>query len=123
MRLYQFSYGTQQSAVIDDGGREIRLAAGDRFSLSGTLFDVVEVVADAESIIIRNSESGTAMGYGTGEKIGGGVLRDFTSRPVSAFLGVYDPGFLPALIALSLVIIGLALTFGKKIVLQLKEEK
>ncbi|MCB2173597.1 cytochrome c biogenesis protein ResB [archaeon] len=123
MRLYQFSYGNEQTAIIGGGGREIRLTAGDRFSVSDTLFDVMQVDADAQSITIRNNERGITRDYCLGENIGGGVLQGFASRPVSVLMGVYDPGFFPALIALSLVVIGLGITFGSKIILQLKENE
>jgi len=116
IRVYQASFAREQRAILEDReGNRKAIAGGQGFEMEETM------------MIFRGMEAGSAvfeqwrqhtrtavLRVGIGERIGEYTVSGLDSRDVTGLKAVRDPGFIPVLIALSVVAAGLCLTFIQK---------
>jgi cytochrome c biogenesis protein ResB len=116
IRIYQTSFAREDRALLrDKDGIDRQISNGQGFEVEGAV------------VIFRGIEGGTAVfeewkqhtrtaihRIGIGRRIGEYTIADLGARDVTGLKAVKDPGFVPVVVALTVVAAGLTLTFVQK---------
>jgi len=119
MKVYQMNYSSDASiGFIDPAGQTDTMKVGEAFSMGADQLVFVgarPAVSPAQGWVAQFQEfRGTSpianFEFGTGEKLGQYTIQTITARELTGLRAAVDPGFIPVLIALTLMGIGLTLT-------------
>jgi hypothetical protein len=122
VKIYQSSYAEEGRAIlVDNEGKEYGISSGEGFEWEGKLFLFQGLegaaFAEMERAIFEEwtgHQRTDMFGVARGETVGQYRVKDLSSRMVTGLKAVRDPGFLPVVIALIVVAVGLSLTLLQK---------
>ena len=118
LKVYQMNYSSEASVeFIDPSGATSVMKVGEGFTM-GTdelLLVGARQAGPAQGWIAqfrqyRGNNAIASMEFGQGEKIGQYTVQSITARQLTGLRAAVDPGFIPVLIALTLMAIGLTMT-------------
>lgn len=121
IKLYQVSHSAHIQIVLEaKDGSTRSLAQGERVTVDGetVFFMALEDSGSpgSRAVLHSTSPSGTSVvRAGAGDPVGGLRVRELKSVDVTGLEAVDDPGYIPVFISFILIILGLVLTFFRKI--------
>jgi hypothetical protein len=118
LSVYQSSYGAERVLeLVTSSGARRSLAAGEYVDLGDRKLMLMSVDLDNGSAVAREegSSGSRTVSLGVGSKLGDFSVAEVKEVELSGLQAGYDPAYPLVILALAVILLGLILTFAKKI--------